>query len=106
MSFFENYSDEGGGTFLSKDEKQILIDEAVPFSIVSIERDAGDKYGERNLLTIELEGEQRKVGFSREKAYSRNRMIDAMAEHLAAGGDPVVARIELEGKFQVLVDAS
>ncbi len=109
MGFFDSYSDEGGGgLFLSKDEKQILIDEGVPFDIVAIDIEDDKKFEQkkRYVLTIDLEGETRKLGFGRGSVFSRDRLLDAMIQHFADGGASVTTRIEMEGRAQILVDGS
>lgn len=104
--FFDEYQDDtpnGGGSFLTGKEKELLIDEGVVFPIVSV-TSATTKFGPRWIVGIELEGESRAVGFSKGKVFSRDRMLTAMQAHLDNGGDPIETKIALNGRSQVLVN--
>lgn len=105
MGFFDEYKDQGSGEgFLSKAEKDLMIEEGVGFSVTSVSS-ANTQYGPRWVLGIEVEGEPRLIGFSKGKVFSRDRMLTALSDHLDNGGEPPEVKIVLNGRSQVLVDA-
>ena len=106
--FFDTYVDDnpGGGTWVSGDEKDQLVDSGDAFDITAVSLDPGDKFGERFVLDIVLNGEARKVGFQTGTVDSRDRMLSSMAEFLASNaGSQVRAKLASSGR-SVLVTAA
>lgn len=106
MGFFDQYEDEGGDrTYVSSAEKATLVENGTPFTINTVEFQKGQGYkgGDRYLLGITLEDEDRKLSFGTGTVDSRDRMLGAMAEFLATDGAtaPVVV-IEKAGAAEVL----
>lgn len=108
--FFNEYKDErddgdqGGGSFLSKAEKELLVEEAVPFPILSVSKTT-TQFGVRWMIGTELEGEPRMIGFSSGKVFSRDRQLAAVEAWLNEGGAAPVVKIVMAGRSQILVDA-
>lgn len=106
QGFFDTYRDEGGGQFLSAEEKELLIDEGVAFPVTSV-ASSESEFGPRWVVGIELEGEPRLVGFSRGKVFSRDRLLEALQGYLAEeGAEPPELRIVMNKRSQLLVSAS
>ena len=114
--FFEDFAAEEGvgggeGSYIGKAEKAQLIDYETPFVITAVEDDDDNTYDGRKspryVVTVTLGGEERKLGFGKsQNDSSRDRMLAAMQERLAAGGDIEPVRLGLVGSFQVLRPAS
>lgn len=106
MGFFDTYEDEGGDkTYVTSAEKATLIENGTSFSVNGVEFQKGQGYkgADRYLLTITLEGEDRKLSFGTGTVDSRDRMLGAMAEFLATDGATApVVRIEKAGAAEVL----
>lgn len=103
--FFDSYTDEGGGAFLSKEEKQVLIEEETRFPIISVSGPTETKYGPRFVVGVEIEGETRLIGFKQGVVFSRDRMLTAMQEHLEGeDAEPPEVILALNGRSQILVD--
>jgi len=106
--FFSTYVDDspGGGTWISGDEKEKLIESGDAFDITAVDIDPGDKYGERFVLDVVLAGEARKIGFQTGTVDSRDRMLGAMAEFLAANaGSQVRAKLAASGRSTLVTAA-
>jgi hypothetical protein len=102
--FFDTYEDEGfdGSAFLTKAEKEVLIEEGVAFPVTSVHA-AESKFGPRWIVGVEIEGEPRLVGFSRGMVFSRDRLLVALEDYLAEdGAEPPECKITLVGRSQIL----
>jgi len=51
MSFFDSYK-EIAGNFIGADEKQVLIDEGIPFQITAIQSDPENRFGPRYVASV------------------------------------------------------
>lgn len=108
MSFFDSYKDlGGGGSYMKSDEKQVLIENGVPFSINSLQMDEENQYGPRyvafctipNLTDPKGDEEERKIAFPVSSgADSRDAMLKAMDEFLKNGGEPVKVKLSKPGR--------
>jgi hypothetical protein len=101
--FFAQYEDEGGDAqYLSKAEKQALIDNATAFEVkaVAFQPEKGYKGSDRFLLTIDLDGETRLLSFGTGTVDSRDRMLGAMSKYLQTpdASSPKVRIEELESR--------
>lgn len=94
----------GGAVFLSKAEKELLISDGVAFRITNVKQEPENKFGPRYVVTVELEGESRKVGFGKGSVFTRDRMLEYIKEMLDAGAEPPTMKIELDGRSQMLVE--
>src|SRR5688572_1012997 len=104
--FFDNYEDGSGLSFIGKEEKETLIEDATTLPVLRISRST-TRFGERFILITELDGEERALSFGTESVESRDRLLDAMMEYLT--GDEVVTpevRLERKGRSILIVDAS
>lgn len=109
------YEDEGGSGFLSKAEKEVLIEEGTAFPVTAV----GEPYENefkgvvklRRNVTIDIEGEPKKLGFalgdSSGEETSRDRELAALATYFAEDEDPepVLYILERVGQFVRLVQA-
>lgn len=106
-NFFDTYTDvrdDGESTFLSKEEKQLLINERITFPITTVSSTTTE-YGPRWVVGTEIEGEPRMIGFSKGKVFSRDRLLAAIEKDLEDGGDPAEVYIKQVGRSQILKDA-
>jgi hypothetical protein len=111
MGFWDNYVDEGGGQYVSAEEKASLIDNEVAFQIIAVVEDADNQYqgkpSPRFIATVLLpnpltgENEERLMGFARNPGgSSRDRMLEALVEYLADGdAEDVFVVLEKFGNF-------
>lgn len=105
MGFFDQYEDEGGDkTYVTSAEKATLIENGTAFTITGVEFQKGQGYkgGDRYLLQIVLEDENRKLSFGTGTVDSRDRMLGAMSEFAADNDLSEVVRIEKVGAAEVL----
>jgi len=110
--FFQTYVDDTpyeGGDYVTGEEKEELLKSGKSFAIrnVTLEPTGGYKDTERFLLDITLEDVERKLGFQTGSVDSRDRMLAAMADFLAANpGKTVQARIEAAGRATLVTAAA
>lgn len=81
MGFFDNYQDEGGLNYVDQEEKQALIKNDTPLTVLRVFTGEG-QYGAKYNMVVELDGEERCISFGAGKVESRDRMFDAMIEYL------------------------
>lgn len=106
MSFFDSYTDlGGGGSYITAAEKQFLIENGVAFEITGLTFDPENQYGPRWVAFIkapnqEGEVEERKVGFPHGTgAGSRDAMLDAMSKYLQSDeAQPVKVKLSKPGR--------
>jgi len=110
--FFSTYVDDTpyeGGDYVTGEEKEELLKSGKSFIIraVTLEPTGGYKDTERFLLDITLDDAERKLGFQTGSVDSRDRMLAAMADFLAANpGKTVQARIEAAGRATLVTAAA
>jgi len=86
--FFDTYVQAPtGSAFVGKEEKEEMIASAYPFPILKVVK-GQTQYGERYIITTEIEGEERSLGFGAGTVFSRDRLLDNVAEWLEAGNPP------------------
>jgi len=104
MGFWEEQGQAGGDgvPFLTSQEKDALVAEGTPITIVAVSGLVPDaKFGgERYIVTFEVDGEDgpSKYGFKAGEVDSRDRNLVAMKSYLENGGDPVVAKLAPAGR--------
>jgi len=113
--FGSQYQDIGGGDWVSSDEKDVVIEQGIPFLITEVIEDKANKYGERFVLKVLLpnpetgDEEERNLGMGIGSVESRDRQLFAMRDGigdypgLANGGDPVLVKLTKVGNSQILV---
>lgn len=112
MSFFDEYK-EIGGNWVSADEKQVLMDNGIPFEIQDVVEDDHNQYGPRFVAHVLLpnpetgENEERVIGFPKGTVESRDRMLSQMQEYLERDGDkePVMVKLEKVGRSIIIRNA-
>jgi hypothetical protein len=104
VSFFDEYT-EIRGNFIGADEKQVLIDEGIPFQITAIQFDEENKFGPRYVAGVLVpdpangEEEERLISFPKGTVDSRDRMLAQMTDYLARDdAQPVLVKLEKAGK--------
>lgn len=110
LSFFDNYKDAGSGEWVSSDEKDVLIENAIPVQIVDVMYEEEGKYGERYVLKLLLPDEEsgayedeRRMGFGAGPVESRDRMLQAMMEYLDdASAEPIWVRFTMVGRSCII----
>lgn len=117
MSFFDNYTDlGGGGRYLGSEDKQFLIDNGVTFHISALTLDADNQYGPRYVAFCSVpnkesgEPEEVKIGFPVSSGVdSRDAMLKQMEVYLketAANTKPGIAvKLEKPGRAILIVSA-
>lgn len=113
--FFDDYQDlGGGGKFLSKDEKDFLIENGIAFEITAVGYDPDNQYGPRyvafcNVPHPEEEGEieEKKISFPTETGVdSRDAMLKAMKDYLTGeDAEPVKVKLEKPGRAILISQA-
>lgn len=105
LAFWDEYK-EVGGNFIKAAEKQILMDEGVPFNITAVVEDQTNKYGPRYAAQVVIpegvagvEAGERTISFPIGTVESRDRMLGQMATYLdREDADDVVVKLEKVGQ--------
>lgn len=115
MSFWDTHTvADGGGIFLSKEEKEALAESEQPFAITGINYEPQNQFGPRYVLTLELpdpvtgDQETKKLGFvTGSNVESRDKLLKAMYEdHFEAGEEePIPAYLTKRGNAYVILPA-
>lgn len=84
MGFRDEFKDVGGGSWVGAEEKAELISAGTVISISDVIYDAHNKYGPRYVVKFTLDDELRSIGFGAESVESRDRMLGALADYIAA----------------------
>lgn len=110
MSFFDTYRDIGGGAYVSADEKQVLIDNGIPFQVTDVVYQEESKFGERFVTRVLLpdpetgDTEERLMSFGAGTVESRDRLLRALAEWLDdASNEPPFVKLEKVGRAVIIV---
>lgn len=88
MGFFDEYQESQGpkGDFIGREEKQSMIDNAVPFTITDLTLDSNSQFGERYVAKVKVdsdpEAKDRLISFQTGSVESRDRMLASMATYL------------------------
>lgn len=113
MSFWDEYQDIGGGSWISAEEKAVMAENGIPFTVSAVVDDDENKYGERfvvkGLVPDPETGEdaERQVGFPKGTVESRDRMLRQLQGYLQGeGAEPVVVKIAKIGRSYVLQNAA
>lgn len=117
MSFFDEYK-EIGGRFLKAEDKQVLIDNGIPFQVTEVQADDENQYGPRfvakTLLPVTLaegavadnEESEVNIAFPKGTVESRDRMLKQMSEYLEReDAAPVIVKLEKVGRSILLRQA-
>lgn len=117
MSFFDEYK-EIGGKFLNATDKQVLMDDGIPFQVLAIVRDEENQYGPRyvaqTLLPCTIEEgavassdeSTANIAFPIGTVESRDRMLSQMNDYLGReDAAPVIVKLEKAGRSILLRQA-
>lgn len=112
MGFWDEYK-EVGGNFVKAAEKQILMDEGVPFPITAVVEDQANKFGPRFVAQVVIpegvegvEAGERAISFPIGTVESRDRMLNQMVGYLDRGdADDVTVKLEKAGQ-SILIRAA
>lgn len=106
--FFSEYK-EVGGNFVKAEEKQVLMDNGIPFQIIDIVFDPENKYGARFIAKILLPDPEtgadveRAIGFPHGTVESRDRMLREMSAYLEReDAEPVMVKLEQVGRSIII----
>ena len=111
MGFWDDYVDEGGGGYVSAEEKAVLIENGVAFQILSVREDDENQFqgktSPRFVTTVNIpnpltgEDEERILPFGKVAGgSSRDRMLGALQEYLDTDGEEdVFVVLEKIGNF-------
>ena len=113
MAFWDEYQDIGGGSWISAEEKQVMAENGIPFTVSAVVDDDENKYGPRFVVKGLVpdpetgEEEERQVGFPKDTVESRDRMLRALQGYLAGDdAEPVIVKIAKIGRSYVLQNAA
>lgn len=108
MSFWDNYTSTAeGGKYINADEKQVLIDQGVIFSIKALTKDLENQYGPRYVSFVTIppaaEGEEEleaKISFPLESGVdSRDSMLRNMEDYFdKEDSQPVKVKLTKVGR--------
>lgn len=108
MSFWDEYK-EVGGNFIGADEKQVLIENGIPLTILAVIEDQANKYGPRFVAKVLCpnpetgQEEERSISFPIGTVDSRDRMLAQMGAYLDANSDETVTvKLEKGGRAILL----
>jgi hypothetical protein len=105
MPFDANAYNQGAGkSFVSTEEKDVLIDEGTPLVFTAVTF-GPSKYGERFIATTEIEGEERAIGFPAGTVESRDAQLHDLQTWLADGGEAPTLKIVRVGRALILENA-
>lgn len=107
MGFWDEYK-EPTGSWVKAAEKQVLIENGIPFQITTVSK--GDYQGEPRYVVGALvpnpetgDEEERLFGFPIGTVESRDRMLGQMAEYLEReDSEPVTVKLEKAGRSILL----
>jgi hypothetical protein len=103
--FFEEYTDAGGGNWVMKEEKAELIKDKTPLKVQSVGY-GESKFGPRYVVNVELDGEERSLGFNEGSVQSRDAMLKQLQEYLKRDdAEPVTLVLVQRGQAVLLEDA-
>lgn len=109
MSFFDEYKDIGGGEYVSSDEKNVLIENGIPFQMTDVVYQEESKFGERFVTRVLLpdpetgEEEERLMSFGAGTVESRDRLLRALAEWLdEADNEPPYVKLAKVGRAVII----
>jgi len=80
-----NYS---GSEYLSTEEKDELVESGKGFAITEVAEEVG-RYGEKFVVTVDLDGESRKISFTKGSIQGRDVFLGDAQAHLKNGDDPI-----------------
>jgi hypothetical protein len=107
--FFDQYTTVPSGlSYVGKDEKAVLIREGAPLTIHSISKqpDQFNPGKDRYVLTVELDGEQRGMAFGAGTVFSRDALLESMAEYLTGEtAEPVTVKLVQAGRAILIEEA-
>ena len=111
MGFFDEFQDSSGLSFIKKEEKNVLIQDATDLAIVAVKRvttNFDGHPGEQYVIVFDLDGETRALGFQIGNVESRDRMLAQMQDYLANSdeAEPVVVRLVKKGRSVLIKDAN
>lgn len=115
MGFFDNYQDlGGGGTFLKSADKQVLIENGIPFQITGVAEDPLNEYGPRFVAFCVIpnpetgEEEEKKIGFPTGSGVAgRDSMLAQMKAYLESEeeAEPIFVKLDKPGKAILILPA-
>lgn len=76
-SFWDNFTTTSGLNFIGKEEKDVMVEETVPFKIERIFH-TPSKFGPRYVAITNVDGEERALGFGAGTVESRDQFFDAL----------------------------
>jgi len=104
LSFWDEYK-EIGGNYLKAAEKDVLMENGIPFTVTSVTLDNHPQYGERYVASVNVpnpetgEEEERAISFPFGTVESRDRMLAQMAEYLGRDdAEEVKVKLEKAGR--------
>jgi hypothetical protein len=103
--FFDTFETTAGLNFVGKDEKADLIADSVPLTVVKV-FSTESQYGPRYILVVQLDGEERAIGFGKGTVQSRDSMLAAMEAYLEGESvEPIVVKLSQAGRATIITEA-
>lgn len=84
MGFFDSYKDEGGASYITKEEKAVIAEKGLPITVVRawFTKDGGYQGKPGYKMVVEFDGEERSMSFGAESVPSRDRLLDELIDYL------------------------
>ena len=108
MGFFDEYKeDEASGlSFVKENEKNELIADATRLEVVRV-FSAQTQWGPRYVLVVNLDGEERALGFAKDSVESRDRLFDNLAAYLEReDAETTYVKLEKNGRSVLVRNAT
>ncbi len=109
MAFFDTFKELPSGDYVGEKEKDVLMENGIPFTITALALDEANKYGPRYVASITVpdpatgEDEEKLMSFPIGNVESRNRMLAEMKTYLEGDeAEPVKVKLELIGRSKIL----
>lgn len=104
--FFDTFKETPTGSFIGTEEKKELIDGGEAFPVLAVDGPVLGKYGERYIMTITLDGENRLLPFPTGSVGSRDNLLAQLQEYLKTeGAEPPVVKLEQVGRAVLIKQA-
>ena len=75
---------KSSGNWIGKNEKEVLIADGTALPVVSVRKEANpfEKESTRQVLVVDLDGEEKSISFTYGNVQSRDVFLDSLAEYL------------------------
>ena len=96
---------KSSGNWVGSAEKAEIISDGTALPVVSVRKEANpfEKDSTRQVLVVDLDGEERSISFTYGNVQSRDAYLDALAEYLAGEDvEPVTVTLKKSGRAVIV----